>query len=44
MEGKNLREIAREADKTDGENYTLGTCHSSREEMEKNLQKKFGAL
>jgi hypothetical protein len=44
MEGKNLRAIAREADKTGGENYTLGTCHSSREEMEKNLQKKFGAL
>jgi superfamily I DNA and/or RNA helicase len=44
MEGKNLREISREADKTGGESYTLGTCHSSREEMEKNLQKKFGAL
>ncbi|KAL3444860.1 hypothetical protein BJX65DRAFT_319748 [Aspergillus insuetus] len=44
MEGKNLRAIAREADKTGGEIYILGTCHSSREEMEKNLQKKFGAL
>ncbi|KAL3467220.1 hypothetical protein BJX64DRAFT_192492 [Aspergillus heterothallicus] len=44
LEGKNLRAISRGVDKTGAENYILGSCHSKREEIEKNLQKKFGAL
>ncbi|KAL2814041.1 hypothetical protein BJX63DRAFT_393349 [Aspergillus granulosus] len=44
MEGKNLKVIARGVAKTRGENYTLGTRHSRREDKEKSLKKKIGAL